>query len=416
MTRAIKTLALVFILAVVCVPWQSLEAHNKSLSFSNFLWDGETLSVSFTAPARDVTLLPGVQTHANLSDTLAAHVSAKLRLSQMNMACKISTPFAKAPARASYIRVAGAFQCYDASSGIRVENNAFFDLARSHVHFARFGLKADKSQAHANEILFTATQRYHVIRANAAGALVGETQVGEVFQNYFWLGVSHILTGYDHLAFVFCLLLVATTRRRALYLVSGFTLGHSATLAMATLGWVVPNSHVVEALIGASIALVAAEPILSRANLMARSGVVAAVILFIASGVTIFTGSVFPLGAWAGLMLFCLCYGLLIDGPAAIHRYTPAMTLAFGFIHGFGFAGLLTDIGLPSGHLVMGLFSFNLGVEMGQLLVLVPAFLVVPILLDELPSLAKYQIRYRDIAASGLTAFGLYLFISRALL
>ena len=92
------------------------------------------------------------------------------------------------------------------------------------------------------------------------------------------------------------------------------------------------------------------------------------------------------------------------------------MTLAFGFIHGFGFAGLLTDIGLPSGHLVMGLFSFNLGVEMGQLLVLVPAFLVVPILLDELPSLAKYQIRYRDIAASGLTAFGLYLFISRALL
>jgi len=115
-------------------------------------------------------------------------------------------------------------------------------------------------------------------------------------------------------------------------------------------------------------------------------------------------------------MLFCLSYGWLIDGPAALQRYAPTMTLAFGFIHGFGFAGLLTDIGLPSGHLVAGLFSFNLGVEFGQLLVLIPAFIFVPILIEELPSLSKYRLRWRDIAASGLTAFGLYLFVSRALL
>jgi hypothetical protein len=416
MARVLKTLAVVFILALSFAHWQPVEAHNKSLSFSNFLWGGDAISVSFTAPARDVTLLPSVQTQRSLSDALGAHVSANLRLSQMNMACKITTPFAKAPSRASYIRVIGEFQCYDASSPIRVENNAFFDLARSHVHFARFGLTADKTQANTKEILFTATQRYHVIRANETGGLEAEVGFGEVFQNYFWLGMSHILTGYDHLAFVLCLLLVAPTQRRAIWLISGFTVGHSATLIMATLGWVVPNPNVVEALIGASIALMAAEPILSRGTLMARSGAVAALVLFVASGIGIVTGSVLPLGAWAGLILFCLCYGLLIDGPAAMQRYAPTMTLAFGFIHGFGFAGLLTDIGLPSENLVAGLFSFNLGVEVGQLLVLIPAFVFIPILLEELPSLSNSKIRWSDIAASSLTAFGLYLFVSRALL
>ncbi len=416
MGRLLKALALGLILALAPASLQPLQAHNKSLSFSNFIWAGETLSVSFTAPARDVTLLPSVQTSESLSAALASHVSQFLRLSQINTPCKISVPFAKAPSRDNYIRVMGEFRCFDNSSAIEVENNAFFNLARSHVHFARFGLEGEKAQAEANEILFTATQRRHLIRANETGSLVGELSFGEVFQNYFWLGVTHILTGFDHLAFVLCLLLIAPTRKRAIWLVTGFTLGHSATLGMATLGWVVPNNNVVEALIGASIALVAAEPILSRGKRMARSGVIAAVVLFIASGVSLLTGSVLPLGAWAGLMLFCLCYGWLIDGPEALQRYAPTMTVAFGFIHGFGFAGLLTDIGLPSGHLVSGLFSFNLGVEFGQLLVLIPAFIFVPILIEELPSLAKYKIRWRDIAASGLTAFGLYLFVSRALL
>ena len=415
MTRRLKAFLWLAVLALGLSP-AGLQAHNKSLSFSNFIWAGESLSVSFTAPARDVTLLPNVQTSDTLSDALAAHVSQFLRLSQMNTPCKISVPFTKAPSGANYIRVTGRFRCFDASAAIRVENHAFFNLARSHVHFARFGLEGEAGQAEATEILFTATQRQHFIRANETGTLVDEMGFGELFQNYFWLGVSHILTGYDHLAFVLCLLLVAPTRRRALWLVTGFTLGHSATLAMATLGWVVPNNQVVEALIGASISLVAAEPILTRGNLMARTGILAAVVLFIASGISLGSGSAFPLGAWAGLMLFCLSYGWLIDGPAALQRYAPTMTLAFGFIHGFGFAGLLTDIGLPSGHLVAGLFSFNLGVEFGQLLVLIPAFIFVPILIEELPSLSKYRLRWRDIAASGLTAFGLYLFVSRALL
>jgi len=88
------------------------------------------------------------------------------------------------------------------------------------------------------------------------------------------------------------------------------------------------------------------------------------------------------------------------------------LTLVFGLVHGFGFAGLLVDIGLPTDRLLTGLFAFNLGVELGQLLVLLPVFLFGPYLLEELP---KFKIKWADMAAAGLTAFGTYLFVSRLL-
>ena len=84
MTRRLKAFLWLAVLALGLSP-AGLQAHNKSLSFSNFIWAGESLSVSFTAPARDVTLLPNVQTSDTLSDALAAHVSQFLRLSQMNI-------------------------------------------------------------------------------------------------------------------------------------------------------------------------------------------------------------------------------------------------------------------------------------------------------------------------------------------
>ena len=400
-----------FLLCFLFVFTGPAAAHNKSLSFSEWIWAGKTLKASFTTPARDVTLLPEISQAQDLSAALAAHVSKHLKLVQINTPCRLEMPFEKRPARAGYIRVEGRFNCFNEAARITIHNHSFFNLASSHVHFARITMAGSKL-ADSEEILFTATQRSLAIRPGVDGKVDASTNALETFENYLQLGVSHILTGYDHLAFVACLILIAQTRRRAILLVTGFTIGHSLTLAIAALGWVTPNTMVVEALIGGSIAFVAAESILARQGKMPLLGMSLAALFFIASALAVIFGSSVSLAVWANLILFCLCYGLAIETPEDAARFAPIITLAFGLVHGFGFAGLLTDIGLPTDRLLTGLLAFNLGVELGQLMVLLPVFVFGPYLLEELPS---FKIRWADMAAAGLTAFGTYLFVSRLL-
>ena len=141
-----------------------------------------------------------------------------------------------------------------------------------------------------------------------------------MFGPFFKLGVEHIWAGYDHLLFLFGLLVVCARFRSCVAIVSCFTLGHSITLAVATLDWVNLPARYTEPLIAASIVYVGME------NLWRRGAE--------------------PRGRWA-------------------------VTFAFGLIHGFGFASVLRDLGVGQGGsgLLLPLFSFNLGVELGQIAV-----------------------------------------------
>lgn len=388
------------------------KAHNKSLSFSDWFWDGNILHVSFTAPSRDVTLLPEVVTSQNLAQALSLHVEKHLRLMQVNTPCRVERAFEAAPAHEGYVRVTGRFGCFNDTTPIEMHNHTFFNLARSHVHFARLSLQ-EKPELGGVEILFTATQRMHRIAPGEEGRIEADIAFGEIFSSHFWLGIEHIVTGYDHLAFVFCLLLIGGTRRQSLLLITGFTIGHSVTLALAVLGLVRADPQVVEALIGFSIALVAAERILARNRLMPIAGAAAAGAFFVLSFIFTTTQGGFGLGVWAGLILFCLAYGQSVGNEDDALKLAPLMTLAFGLIHGFGFAGLLSDIGLPPDNVVGALFGFNIGIEIGQLLVFVPLVVFGPYLLEELPT---PPIKWADIAALILTVFGVFLFVSRAVI
>ena len=139
-------------------------------------------------------------------------------------------------------------------------------------------------------------------------------------------GVRHILTGYDHLLFVAALALGATTLWELVKVVSAFTVAHSVTLTLATLGWVDIPSHLVEPLIAASIVFVAVQN-LSR-----------------------------PRG-W--------------DGSARL-----AAAFAFGLVHGLGFAGGLLEImhAMDRTTVLLAILGFSLGVELGNQLVLLPLF------------------------------------------
>jgi len=137
---------------------------------------------------------------------------------------------------------------------------------------------------------------------------------------YFRLGIEHILSGRDHLLFVFGLLLLAGSFRRVLETVTAFTIGHSVTLSLAVLGVANVPSRPVEVAIAVTIFVLAVE--LARGPGQA---------------------------------------------PSLLRRFPWGMSFAFGLLHGFGFAGALREAGLPSGDIPRALFSFNVGIECGQL-------------------------------------------------
>ena len=138
---------------------------------------------------------------------------------------------------------------------------------------------------------------------------------------YFWLGVEHILLGIDHVLFVFALLLIVNNTRRLIATITAFTLAHSITLAVATLGLVHVPQKPVEAVIALSILFLAMEYVHGKRG-----------------------------------------------RPGAAARWPWLVAFIFGLLHGFGFAGALAEVGLPQQAIPVALVFFNLGVELGQLL------------------------------------------------
>ncbi len=176
--------------------------------------------------------------------------------------------------------------------------------------------------------------------------------------DYLRLGIDHILGGIDHLLFIACLLLLASSWRRLLATVTAFTAGHTVTLSLAVLGFVRFPAMLIEVAIALSIAVLAAE--LARGD----------------------TGR-----------------------PSLLRRRPWAAAVAFGLLHGFGFAGALTEIGLPAGDIPLALAAFNGGIEIGQLL-FVAALLFLGYLLRPLTAWAPPRLATLPAYAAGsLAAF-----------
>jgi len=185
-----------------------------------------------------------------------------------------------------------------------------------------------------------------VLHAGAPSLVVPErTSALGAFRDYLRLGALHIATGFDHLLFVFGLVLLASSVSRLLWTVTAFTAGHSVTLSLAALGVVRFPTAPIEVAIAATILVLALE--LARA----------------------------PAGIAQGGRLEESADAQRAEGerrraPAkeGVLRQRPwAVASAFGLLHGFGFAGALAEIGLPQEEIPVALFSFNLGIELGQI-------------------------------------------------
>ena len=182
------------------------------------------------------------------------------------------------------------------------------------------------------------------------------------------MGIEHILIGTDHLLFVLCLMLIAGTFKRLLITVTGFTLAHSLTLSLATLDIVRLPSELVEFLIALSIVLLAVE---------------------------------------------IVKYNRQKEHRQRSLRYPVTVSTVFGLLHGFGFASVLQELGLPASMKLFALLFFNVGVELGQLLfiLLITAAMVLAIRVVRL----QFNHKLTNIAAYAIGICSSYWLLERAI-
>jgi hydrogenase/urease accessory protein HupE len=231
------------------------------------------------------------------------------------------------------------------------------------------------SQLSVTSTLFQITQpsHQHLISANIEGTVheevlnasrttvkfdSGTMPAARTFWSFLRLGVMHIFTGYDHLAFLVSLLIVTMNLRSLIKIVTSFTVAHSITLALATFEIVVLPSRLTESVIALSIGYVASENLL---------------------------------------------------GKQAMKRYR--IVFLFGLAHGFGFSNILREMELSRSHLALSLFSFNLGVELGQL-----SFVILLFPLIVYISSSRWRQPFEKSVSIVVFCLALYWFVRRAFL
>lgn len=210
-----------------------------------------------------------------------------------------------------------------------------------------------------------AMQTVRLTPGQPVATLAGPSEISNVAATYTLLGIEHILLGFDHLLFVLALVLLLKGGWLVAKTVTAFTIAHSLTLVGTTLGLLSLPSRPVEAVIALSIIFLAVEIVKAKPG-----------------------------------------------DPRLSERFPWIVAFLFGLLHGFGFAGALAEIGLPEGDIPLALLTFNIGVEIGQLVIVAVALAVLHLL-------GRYRDRWLQPAKTA-TAYGIgivatYWFIERTL-
>ena len=317
-------LALVLAALVLCVAWPRAEAHLGSNKYIRLERTQAGLHAVVEVDALDVAAELGLGTDASPQEVLS-HAEAMRAWLERGITARtnagpcvpsVGEPVPVERDRRAFLAVAIEFRCPGAPSTLVLRDDTIFDGDPQHETMVHVAYAESED----------ATVLRHGSRELALGDPPGVMHLVQVFVVE---GVMHLFTGYDHMLFLFSLMLGAgfVARERGLrmafrdvaILVTAFTVGHSITLISAALGVVVLPSRLVETLIAASIVLVAL---------------------------------------------------LNIFRPGE-RRAMPKVAFTFGLIHGFGFSSVLAELGLPRDHGVLALLSFNVGIELAQLLLVV---------------------------------------------
>ena len=376
-------------------------AHTKSTSYSNWRIDGADVHLSFTVPLIETARLntPGETQPANerVEDYLAKHFS----VTDGDQLCPLIAPAKPLTATVQFRRFEMNFRCPTAKS-MTLHSSVFFDLVPSHVSLAQI----QAGDGRVIQQLFTKDNQVLEISGK------DEAMRDAGFLRYVQMGIMHIFTGVDHMSFLLGLILISRRLRDLVFVVTGFTIGHSATLALAVTGIIRPHAEFIDALVALTIAMIGAENVAVATH---RPGVVAGgvggVLLLMAAG-SFFGFGGLPSLLLLGAGLFAANYLMLSGHLRDAARLRIVVTVVFGLIHGFGFAADLLELRLPSGQLLSILFGFNLGVEVGQLTLVLVTLGLVALLVRAKLALPRPIVV--DVLSAGLVGLGMYWFISRS--
>lgn len=337
-------------------------AHQSSVVFGDVVAGGRSVEVTLQLAHSDLYEALGLERDRPASpaeseagaERIARYLLERVTVSNHGHPCPGSAEqhaIAEKPGSASFFFVQKLrFRCSRSLEDAALSYNLFFDVDPRHQCLLRLRRSLGDG----------VSETEHALRASSRSLPLGRPlSTLDNVRDYAALGVEHIFTGYDHLAFLFALLIIAAgtagasgeagatpsgeagegasearVRSRArngllavVRVVTAFTLAHSVTLCLSGLGVLSLPSRLVESFIAASIGYVAIENLLR---------------------------------------------------PAPRHRFL--LTFLFGLVHGFGFASVLKEVGLPRSGLLLSLLSFNVGVEAGQLIVVALAFPVLYLL------------------------------------
>lgn len=303
---------------------------------------GGTLSLRSSGASLDAASLDAAR------PALARVFAAGLEITRSGAACPVEL-LDVALADEDGLRLTLRATCPATAGGAPQVNVAFLEaLSHGHRQIAKLGDR--------EEVLFRDHSRFELAAGAATGERAAEAAAPSLLA-FVRMGVEHILGGYDHLLFLFALILVGGRFRSVALVITAFTVAHSVSLAAAVLGLLAPSPRIVEPAIALSIAYVGVE------NFVVKD---------------------------------------------AKKRWR--LTLFFGLIHGFGFAGALQEISLPRAQVPLALLGFNLGVEAGQLAVLAVVLPAV-LWLRRRPTFRVHGVR---VASAAVVVMGVVWFVERA--
>ncbi len=362
-------------------------AHTKSETQSIWRIVGNTVHVAYTIPEIELPRLAHPDGKLSSEAEIIDYVRANVDVLEDGKPCERTEDVRPVAASQGFKRFEFAYKCADAKA-MAIHSAAFFPVVPTHVTYAQ--IVTDKGEF-ISQLLDAGQQTLSLMSASGESPL----QNASFFQ-YVGMGIMHIFTGYDHQAFLLGLVLLSRRLRDLIFVVTGFTVGHSISLSLAVTGVLRPHGEYIDSLVGLTIALIAAENIADTAH---RRGTIALAV----GGIML----AFALGSFAGLhgLPFYLVLG------AAVFAANYMMMAGFITIHGFSFANNLLEMKLPTGRLAELLVGFNVGVEIGQLA-------VVAVLLGGLAILSRMKLTLPrpitvDVLSGILVALGLYWFVSR---
>jgi len=393
-----------FLAAAVAFLATHAQAHVRSQSFSVWRIDerGHVQAI-FRASARDATALQNLNPHETVPLTVlfARHLTTHVFVQRDGIDCRPEQAAQVIASDPAQVAAELSFDCGGpAVRDYALDLHLFFEVLAQHVHFAR----VVTPQASADFVATPANGRLSV----AVSAKQPAQDLLAAFLTYVQIGIEHIAEGADHIAFIIGLLLCCASFRVAASALTGFTVGHSLTLALAATGAVSPQVQAIEALIGFTIVLIGLEA-LQRAGATARFAWASPLLTGAFAAASLAGSAVLPPVALGGALAISGAQSL---APRTSTLFLIVSTALFGLIHGFGFANALIEVGLPPGRLIAGLAGFNIGVEIGQIVIAGTLWLAASLALRN-PRIAGQARGLRQIGSLVLIAVGTFWLVSR---